>query len=693
MAHPPPIAGGAGPPVAGPPPPVPPPVAPTVFYRDFYGDASKDPFTGNYNAVLQHYVIGARPLTPADLRTMVANARVQSSPTAFVLQHDDDKLLHIYLQLERFEPRMGMAATPWDGQMHASKGELRYNNQQTVVFPDAAFTQTNQMRLPTAAAVDAALGVDADPNISLGPFNAGDADTELVRLRHTCFVPAPYASLFLTKPLTPREAWETVVAQINTDGIEIDCAPLIAFLRASLTVDAGGDTGIQHAPPIIPFSDAILDERRRRILEGDFPVLNPALAIVQNNQIATQLGEVVDQFKESRRDATARAAAKTNKPPQDYLGPVGTTRLLRYCNVATPGQFPVFWHQIARSPKAQHLSILQWELTRVKNDIGEPDLEFTATAPLLENVKSLQWEMSNNDSIHTGLNNFLLSDEVMQDAIGSTALYELMHGEGAAPSLADAQSLLRAKASAPRMIYQSRQQTRRFEVLLRVILGPHHELSRALSAYNARVLSSESRLHVLQADHLLLPTMLCKKVAVSSSNWFRNQTTSPAPLPVPNFCQVFDDIDNEHPWQPVMSPAFLAALRLDTLHHPFSPPPAQTPAPRNPPPPPPNGNPPPPPATPDVGQRNNNVAFNTALFVTYKDSGTPCRSVRAKINRGDLPPLPMSKVNPTMEMCLGWHTKGMCNSNCSKKDDHVPYTDVEYQPLVQWCTAHWPTSA
>ena len=682
----PPAAVGAVLPVAGPPP-----VPPTVYYRDLFSDVSKDPFVGNYTAVLQHYVVGARPTTPAALRTTVANARTQHVPTAFLLQHEDDSLLHVYLQLERFEPRMGMAPTPWDGQMHASKGELRYNNQQTVVFPDSAFTQTNQLRLPTQALVDTALGLDVDPDITLGPFNAGDADTELVRLRHTCFVPAPYVSLFLTKPLTPREAWETVAAQIVIDGTEVDCASLLAFLRASLTIDGGGDTGIQHAPPIVPFADAILDERRRHILEEDFPVLNPALNRAQNNQIATQLGEVVDQFKISRQEAAARATAKTNKPPQDFLGPVGTTRLLRYCNVVTPAQFPVFWHQIARSPKAQHLSILQWELTRIKNEVGEPDLEFTATAPLLETVKSLQWEMSHNDSIHTGLNNFLLSDDVMQDAIGSTALYELMHGEGAAPSLADAQSLLRAKASAPRMIYQSRQQTRRFKVLMRVILGPHHDLAQALGTYNARILSSESRLHVLQADHLLLPTMLCKKVAVASSNWFRNQTTSPAPLPVPNFCQIFEDIDNEQPWQPVMSPAFLAALRLETLHRPVRPPAAQplAPAPAIPPAPAPGIAPPGP---PDVGQRNNNVNFNTALFATYKDSGTPCRSVRAKINRGELPPLPMSKVNPTMEMCLGWHTKGMCNSNCSKQTDHIPYTDTEYQPRVQWGTAHWPPS-
>ena len=82
-----------------------------------------------------------------------------------------------------------------------------------------------------------------------------------------------------------------------------------------------------------------------------------------------------------------------------------------------------------------------------------------------------------------------------------------------------------------------------------------------------------------------------------------------------------------------------------------------------------------------------------ALFGTFKDSPVQCRSIRAKIRNGELPELPKSKVNPAMEMCLGWHCKGMCNSNCSRSADHVQYTQAEYQPLSQWCTTNWPVAA
>ena len=91
----------------------PPVVPPTVAYRDFFNDPSKDPYVGNYAAVLGNYAVGPNPATPGDLRTLVANSRLQNNPNAFLLQHSDDQKLHVYLQLERFEPRW--AALPLSG--------------------------------------------------------------------------------------------------------------------------------------------------------------------------------------------------------------------------------------------------------------------------------------------------------------------------------------------------------------------------------------------------------------------------------------------------------------------------------------------------------------------------------------------------------------------------------------------------
>ena len=72
---------------AAPPAPVPANGPPLVTYREFFNDASNDAFNGNYADVLAPYGIGAAPLAPATIRNLVANARNQGVPTAFLLQH------------------------------------------------------------------------------------------------------------------------------------------------------------------------------------------------------------------------------------------------------------------------------------------------------------------------------------------------------------------------------------------------------------------------------------------------------------------------------------------------------------------------------------------------------------------------------------------------------------------------------
>ena len=92
-----------------------------------------------------------------------------------------------------------------------------------------------------------------------------------------------------------------------------------------------------------------------------------------------------------------------------------------------------------------------------------------------------------------------------------------------------------------------------------------------------------------------------------------------------------------------------------------------------------------------------NTHYNEQLFGEYKKrksgDGRAIKSkdIRKMIADGELPKLPPSKRNPLISMCLAWHTKGMCNVGCPCADDHkAQYSATEYQPLTQWCSAHYP---
>ena len=100
-----------------------------IYYRDFFADATNDPFNGNYaNALAPYNVPAVNTMPAADVRTLAVNCRSQNVPTAFPLQHNDGKQLYIYIQLDKFHPRFGLPATPYDNRIYIAKGELHHNH-------------------------------------------------------------------------------------------------------------------------------------------------------------------------------------------------------------------------------------------------------------------------------------------------------------------------------------------------------------------------------------------------------------------------------------------------------------------------------------------------------------------------------------------------------------------------------------
>ena len=294
--------------------------------------------------------------------------------------------------------------------------------------------------------IDTAYAANENINL-LRPYDAvADAIVTSIRVCCICFIPPAYVALFLSKPLTPREAWETIYAQILVDNRQAMCQPLLNFLRRAIvvTTTAGLSPIVAVVPPITPLPDNILSDRCCSIIKSDFPALNnDALAVhLQQTQIAGQLGLLVTESLASRDVETARHMLEKNKPLFHYLGPVGSLCLMCYYQVPSAQHFPTFWTKIARNPKAQHLQLLQLEINCIKEDLNEPDLEFIATAPLLESSKSLMWEMTHPDAVTTGLNIFRLADQPLADALSKHGLYEMLHGDGASPFLDDAASWL-----------------------------------------------------------------------------------------------------------------------------------------------------------------------------------------------------------------------------------------------------------
>ena len=674
--------------------------APVCYYRDYFSSPDQDPFNGVYAEALEPYRVplaNNNALNPAQVKTLAINCHSQRIPTAFLLLHPDGKL-HIYIQLVKFNTRMGCDATPWDEGCYVQKGELIHNQSVLVEWQDAYFHQVaNQIRVPTPAVIDTTLAGDINANV-LGPFTNADADTELIRVRRTCYIPPKYVPLFLAEPLSPRQAWEQVRGQVIVDGKEADCLPLMDFLRAALvTSQQGAPPVLEIALPTAPLADGILlNHRRQHILERDFPLLNAALPAIQQHQIATQLGLLVQENRTAREALQVQKNVDKNKPLATLLGEEGVVSLLRIVNVATENQLPVIWSKFSNTKKAQKLQVLQHAVDEVIQRSAEAEVQFIVSAPILQLVLDMSFAMATNDSIGTGLQPFMFPEQMPEEALHSRNAFEALYSGGSAPTAADLNALMKAKIAAPRYLLHTRHMIRRVEILVKVLFGQQHPLGIALGSFCNRFLSFEAELHKLEMSQpkYLLPTIICRRVSLELSLWFQTRKRIAGPIPVPDFCKLYNEIVLDGPWESKVPFSILTQLGLPTN---MVPPP--TPVPQFQPSAP--GALPAPVRTPTsqiqpIGGQNgqiqrtrlNNTGFNV-MFQQFRDlRSVRCNTIRQKIRDNILPALPVSKIdgNP---MCLAWHVRGECNSACNRREDHVLYNSTEYAPLATWCGSHF----
>jgi hypothetical protein len=667
------------------------------YYRDYFGNPSNDPFDGAYTQVLHPYAVplaNQNILTPAQVQTLALSGQTQNVPSAFLLQLADGNL-HIFLQLAKFEARMGLPATPWDGQLFAQKGELFHNQSQLVMWDTSLFHQAAApLLVGTPAAIDNAFAGDGTAS-NLGPHAPGDPDTELIRYRRTCYVPPAYVPLFLAGPVTPRQAWETCRAQIVSDRKEQDCAPLIDYLRAAITRSVVDQIpALAVAPPNPPLSDEDLLKHRRRILENDFPLLNSAQGTIQQNQIATQLGILIQDNRANARLVEERRIESKQKPLSNFIGPRGVALLLLICNVTSEDQLPPLWKELAQASKSNQLSVLQFAVDETKTRCSEPELQFIVDPGMLQLVKNVAFEMPSLDSLTGGLTVFLFYEKMEAEAYLANATYATLLNGTAGATTADLMPLIKAKVKAPLSDMDVRHMHRRMEIFTKTLFGDHHPIPVALESFLTRYLAMEStmtRLQLVHQENHLRHTMVCRKTSLALCTWFRRRRMQSGPLPPPDFVQFFDDVQEDRNWEQIVPSTALQQLGLQAITRNHQPIPSIT-------------SPQAPPAgggggtgsavagsRATNGTRLNNTAFLSSMFSRFKDmTQVSCKSLRDKIRDGDLPPLPKSKVEVEKPVCLAWHTRAECNTNCSCKYDHVlTYTAAECQPLLAWCNENF----
>jgi hypothetical protein len=685
-----------------------------------FADATKDPTGGRWDALMATFLHdqhnNANNTTTDSLRDMAIASGSRNELLSFTIVHGNRARL--YTSFTKWQDGLTCNNPTLQNKFFALEGELIQDRGHIVELDGGIFSLPNAATtVPTAAAITAAL--TANPAIAvMGPYNANDPETEGVKTRKLCPVPHNLAGLWLMHDdgLTWQEFFGTVFPAIVAEGKEVAYASLIQFMR-QLSVGAPSPINVTTRPAAPP-RNAALSRKYMNTLEAHFPGLRPNAAAQQHNQIAGALGLMAAQQQNQYEENKIAREAKSKTTVEGWLGVDDFPSLLNLTNARNETDLltacPVYG-AMAAAPKALKMARLQSAIDKILSDRGMEHLIVIITPAIFTVFVSMKWHRLTADSLTSGFlgNPFLFGacDEEVTNALNLRA--QFIHGGDTAASDADAQVLLKIVVNPP-LEDESIDNLKRMEVIASVLLPPGHEFLTHIREHIKGFDHYERRWRTLPMTNAALQgakgAYHLQFEALRFSKFWKAQKKSAARVLLTDPDELIDLIDMGKQWEPSIShslatalklttlgrfgkvqlkagldddaktlatqctaPTLLSGLTIDTRSTATG---ADT-------------------STGSTNKGKENTAFHQGLFGLIKTQTVggktvKSREVREKIKKGELPPLPPSKVDGA-PMCLAWHTKGICNPDCPRAADHAAiYSVEEYKPLCRWCETHYP---
>ena len=628
-----------------------------------------------------------------------------ASPKAFVglVEHSGSYCTVLVHRITLFKSHP-VDVSDWDGKALGFGGDVMPGNHiELMEVPEDAFAVAPEHVVPTRENVKHLLSGNPAVEV-LGPFTAGDPDTEPLKCRKMVPVPAAYLHLLLDRTLTPRQLWEQVGGGGGDHrGHQGSGVWGAAQLDSSSPHRAKqhGDPPATLASPILlgrlsevfpPIRvEPVLQAHRWEVLRTDLPALDPS-RLAPTDQMASLVDVLRLENAAARQDQVeARARAAAPKTPTSAF-PQFATIWRRNLGVADDGGLPHIYHLWANSTKAERRIALQTAFNeRVESGLSASRTTPLATKELYEMVVQgqLASHLFEGEDLSKGLSPFTCGFQVgdRDTAISARALrFDQMQMGHTAPTLAEQDTLRTKEVPVPQSIYELGTQLACTSVVLDVVLGDTSPLATTLRNFCiAEWPLMEASLHAMGEDPTpVLPSML-RWVQLQMASYFRGISTR-RHLPLPTFEYLHDVVQQRtfHLLPPMPS-------RYITTTTPAA-------APRS------SGNPPTNPnsSTPstsggaaevgpsnrDPGQRVANPNPIEQFTRAYTAAGRSLSSIR-----GNAPSTTDRNTNTPVDLCLSYQLRGGCYSNCQRSSTHRPLTAPERRLMTTFVAQYLPPTS
>jgi len=368
------------------------------------------------------------------------------------------------------------------------------------------------------------------------------ANAEEIETRPLMYLPAVYVPLFLNSSgYTARQAWERLYPAIVQRQEEITCRPLLQWLQAASTkteLHNDRDDPAVAIPLCSPPADEALLSQRTQTLHQILPGLNapPQTLETALSQMATA---IISQTNEQKLVREQRAATEFEPILPSAKFTVTLPVLLEYLQVSDERNLPLLWHKWANCKKKQEFQVLRETLEAFARSphAYSPSVP-TITARLVQDLLNFSFVGDSADDIKLGLHPFIITDgnaESRHTNREIARLYGYLQTGDAAISLADLETLQAKEVrSVPLSYWELEKTLGSFGNLIGTVLGITHPLC---IAYRAMwdLLQSGIRddLHtIIEYRGYVKPTHLLRSIQLQFWNWFiyrRNRLTPPTP--------------------------------------------------------------------------------------------------------------------------------------------------------------------
>jgi len=635
-----------------------------------------------------------------DGRNLLHTFLEDETPHAFlVFQKIDDRsealLLHHGAKYPR---RVGTPPTPYDHQWYFTGGDIvggvpvTYQAPDDLLAPRDAFPVNTYTaaRIQTLVSHDLEIDQVGVPEVALTEEEV--EDLELISTSRGMWIPNTYAALCLGEGLSPTEVWRRVYPQLMQKGHLACCAPLVEFLRYQILGTHGMNTAIFDPDNelVQPRLNARLIRHRKTVLLRNLQThsSSPSVGISSHPEatLSTESSSLnplmLTTLMEVLKGHTNRAPSAIPITPTEKIEKrwsVSLETLLKYTySHSVEDLLPIF-RNLATGPKKEERATLQAGLNSVaRSSTSATTAEFSITKDLALSIVEFRWFSGDLDSwdegLHPGRTIYTSTARAAADQ-NRLLSYQALVEDGQLTSFDLELFKAAQKHELPSTFLSLDTTLKLYDNLLQLLLRPTHPLKAEFTRFLVGWNNCSIQLSEICVQKPGTTAQLLRSIQLHISVYWQTldglDRPSALSFPAPDLCGLLTSVRTQS-WVPPTLPG------APTVIHP-SPAPVRGPATH-----PPAATPVVPPAASEptpIRQRMSNSNPIPAIQEAVRDRTFRLGEILTNGVRA-----PRDRHNN--ELCLSYHIRFSCFSNCRHARSHHPLNQTEQTSLIDFVQEH-----